>query len=347
MVEYCRIFPTVWAICELQAPTQFLEKTGVATPQPCIPLTIDKKQVTCMAHQKSDFPRLLRLYRKRCLDNAGDSVSQERVSDELGYALSTYGQWERGLRAPQARQDLINVVNLFRSYGGIKTTAEADKLLVALGFSALHAEEAKQIGIRPADLQPELPPTTVHTYTPGAETTIYHVFDKFPDEKFSDRVRQGQQIRILTIWMPYLEMFLDSLYIALRAGAAVEILMLEPDSPVAELRSRAISAVSMPAGLLGRNRVQKGVADNIAILTEVAQALTTEQRQGLRVHFYHSLPSVLLYQVDHFCLAGFYLHGRMASHTPQLQVNTSSLLGQALQTEFETLWHSSRPIALL
>ena len=159
-------------------------------------------------------------------------------------------------------------------------------------------------------------------------------------------MRQGQQIRILTIWMPYLEMFLDSLYIALRAGASVEILMLEPDSPAAELRSRAISAVNVPVTLLGRNRVQKGVADNIAMLAEVAQALTSQQRQGLCVGFYHSLPSVLLYQVDHFCLAGFYLHGRMASHTPQMQVNTRSLLGQALQTEFETLWKSSRPLEL-
>jgi hypothetical protein len=55
----------------------------------------------------------------------------------------------------------------------------------------------------------------------------------------------------------------------------------------------------------------------------------------------------LLYQVDHFCLTGFYLHGRMASHTPQLQLNTRSLLGQALQTEFETLWQSSRRLAIL
>ncbi|MFZ4662243.1 MAG: hypothetical protein ACOYNY_34860 [Caldilineaceae bacterium] len=174
------------------------------------------------------------------------------------------------------------------------------------------------------------------------ESTIYHVFDKFPDEKFSDQLRHGQQVRILTIWMPYLEMVVDSLYLALSSGATVDILMLAPDSPAAELRSRAISAVNAPVGLLGRNRVQKGVADNLALLAEVAQALPSQQPQRLRVHFYHSLPSVLLYQVDHFCLAGFYLHGRMASHTPQLQVNPCSLLGQALQTEFETLWKSSR-----
>ncbi|MFN8441028.1 MAG: hypothetical protein U0175_09675 [Caldilineaceae bacterium] len=124
--------------------------------------------------------------------------------------------------------------------------------------------------------------------------------------------------------------------------ARVEILMLEPDSPAAELRSRTISSVEV----LGRNCVQKGVADNLALLAEVALSLTNPQRQRLHVHFYHSLPSVLLYQVDQFCLAGFYLHGRMASHTPQLQVNTRSLLGQALQTEFETLWKSSRCIDL-
>lgn len=298
-----------------------------------------------MDHKRREFPRLLRLYRKRCLDGESNSVSQEKVSEELGYALSTYGQWERGLRSPKTRQDLINVINIFRRYGGIKSTEEADKLLTALGFAALQAEESKQVDLAPAALLPALQPTAPDL--PGAETTIYHVFAKFPDEKFSDHVCQGQQIRILTIWMPYLEMFLDSLYIALRAGASVEILMLEPDSPAAELRSRAISAVNVPVTLLGRNRVQKGVADNIAMLAEVAQALTSQQRQGLRVGFYHSLPSVLLYQVDHFCLAGFYLHGRMASHTPQLQVNTRSLLGQALQTEFETLWKSSRRLALL
>lgn len=64
------------------------------------------------------------------------------------------------------------------------------------------------------------------------------------------------------------------------------------------------------------------------------------------LRLYRKRCSVLLYQVDQFCLAGFYLHGRMANHTPQLQVNTRSLLGQALQTEFETLWKSSRCIEL-
>lgn len=294
-------------------------------------------------HKKNEFLRLLRLYRKRCLDGEGNSLSQEKVSEELGYALSTYGQWERGLRAPRARQDLINLVNIFRSYGGIKTDEEADRLLTALGFSALQAEETKQIGNVSSATIPAASPTSIaHASIQGVEATIYHVFDKFPDEKFSDQVRHGQQIRILTIWIPYLEMFLDSLYIALQAGACVEILMLEPNSPAAELRSRAISSV----GMTGRNRVQKGVADNLAMLAEVAQSLPEPQRQRLHVHFYHSLPSVLLYQVDQFCLAGFYLHGRMASHTPQLQVNIRSLLGQALQTEFETLWKSSRCIDL-
>lgn len=74
-----------------------------------------------MDHKKSEFPRLLRLYRKRCLDGKSDLISQKKVSEELGYALSTYGQWERGVRSPKARQDLLNVVGIFRRYGGIKS----------------------------------------------------------------------------------------------------------------------------------------------------------------------------------------------------------------------------------
>ena len=296
-----------------------------------------------MATKKNEFQRLLRLYRKRCLDGEGNSLSQEKVSEEIGYAFSTYGQWERGLRIPRDRQDLINVVQIFCKYGGIKTNEEADKLLAALGFSVLQMGEVKQLGRAPALPVSEFSSTNpTHVQLSGPEPTIYHVFDKFPDEKFSDQVRHGQQVQILTTWIPYLEMFVDSISYALRAGACIEILMLDPASPLAELRSQAISSVRV----VGRNRIQKGVADNLALLAEVAQSLTNPQRQRLRIHFYHSLPSVLLYQVDQFCLAGFYLHGRMASHTPQLQVNTRSLLGQALQTEFETLWKSSRCIEL-
>ncbi|MFN8486333.1 MAG: helix-turn-helix transcriptional regulator [Caldilineaceae bacterium] len=280
----------------------------------------------------SEFSRLLKLYRKRCCDKDGNTLSQENVSERLAYMSSTYGQWERGLRRPPERAVVIQLLRLFQADGGVKTEKEANELLVAASFAPLKPGE---LNFAPEVMLPQ------PILAPPTDATICRVFDKFPDKEFSEQVAQGQQIRILTTWIPLLDMFFDALVTALHHGARAEILMLHPASPAAELRSLAISTAG---GLKSKHRVRNGVQGNLAMLADVAKALSDEQKARLQVRFYASLPSVLFYQVDAFCLAGFYWHGYMASYAPQLQVNPTSRLGQTLQKEFETLWAMGQQI---
>lgn len=290
-----------------------------------------------MSRKPNRLSHLLEMHRKRYRHPAdGSSISQERVSEALGWAAATYGQWERGERRPQSRADVIGLIEIFQRGTGLTTVAEADALLVAADFAALRTDESARIfGPKPAPA-PRLE-------LPAPDLTIQTVFDKFPDKEFNDQLRQGRHIRILTTWIPYLEMFWEALLAALQQGGRAEILMLHPQSIIAQLRSLDISLPNPPV----KTRVQQGVYNNFMALANAAQLLPAAQQAALQIRVYHALPSVLLYQVDDFCLAGFYFHGHMASYKPQLQVNPASTLGQAMQEEFALLWHNSAPIRQL
>ena len=278
------------------------------------------------------------IYCKRYRDPVnGSLVSQEKVSEEAGWAAATYGQWERGERRPQERQAIIRLIQIFQRGNGLATVSEANDLLAAAEFAPLRADELSQIFsmAQPAPLPPPVSATT--------DPTIETIFDKFPDKEFNDQLRQGRRIRILTTWIPYLDMFWEALLAALQQGGRAEILMLHLQSIIAQFRSLDISMPNPPI----KTRVQQGLHNNFMALANAAQILPAAQQPALQVRVYHALPSVLLYQVDEFCLAGFYFHGHMASYKPQLQVNLASALGQALQEEFDLLWKIGWPISNL
>lgn len=290
-----------------------------------------------MSRRPTRLSQLLETYRKRYRNpDDGSSISQEKVSEEAGWATATYGQWERGERRPQERQALLRLIQIFHHGKGLTTVTEANELLAAAEFAPLRPDESHfWVGTPPPVARP--------TIDQPAASTIQTVFDKFPDKEFNDHLRQGRHIRILTTWIPYLDMFWEALLTGLQRGGCAEILMLHPQSIIAQLRSLDIAMPNPPV----KTRVQQGIHNNFMALANAAQVLSAKQQPLLQVRVYHALPSVLLYQVDEFCLAGFYFHGHMASYKPQLQVNLTSALGQALQEEFALLWSNSRPVSNL
>ncbi|MBV7330181.1 hypothetical protein KFU94_18415 [Chloroflexi bacterium TSY] len=171
---------------------------------------------------------------------------------------------------------------------------------------------------------------------------INQVPKRFPTEIFCERLTQGTEIRILNIWIPNLNDFIEPLIAAIQNGADVKILLLYPRSPITELRNEALRVGPEP---FLEELVQMGIMNNFAALKYIAEKISDDQRNQLQVRAYHSLPSISIYRVDHFYLVGLFFHGSLAIHRPQLEIrDSSSVLGQRMDAEFNTLWSIGRPI---
>ncbi len=168
-----------------------------------------------------------------------------------------------------------------------------------------------------------------------------YVYERFPTDIFCRYLQTGQEIRILNTWSPNFDVFIDLLRAALQRQARIRILLLFPGSQVAELRNEALKASKDRIPI---DQVQRGVEDNLTRLEHIWSVLDKQQRKQLEVRLYNSLPSVSIYQVDHFCLMGIYFHGRLAIDSPQFEVDMTSFLGKQVDKEFELLWGIAQPI---
>jgi hypothetical protein len=53
---------------------------------------------------------------------------------------------------------------------------------------------------------------------------------------------------------------------------------------------------------------------------------------------FNSLPAVAVYQVDDHYLVSMFLHGQLAIHTPQFEIEgAETVLGRRIQNEIDTL----------
>lgn len=288
----------------------------------------------------SEFARLLQLYRNRWRDATGvvHRLSQEEVSIRLGYGESTYGQWERGRGKPTHREDVVKLVQVFYEGHGLGTIEEANQLLQASGHGVLYPHEIREIAPKWLAEEDE---QTRKSIAPETNPVVRHVYERFPTEMFCNYISQGSSIRILNTWIPNLSNFIDPLIQALQHEAAVQLLLLYPKSAIAELRNEALTTSPMP---ILKERVQIGIEENLDSLSYIAQHLLERQQQRLQVRLFHSLPSISIYQVDQFCLAGIYFHGQLAINSPQLEISTNSFFGQRIDKEFNTLWSIGQPI---
>ena len=104
----------------------------------------------------SDFGKLLRSFRNRCIDpdNSEQKLTQEKLGELLGWKLNTDGysgaavsEWERGISKIRVnqREVLLSLLEILVQWGGLGTLAEANQLLEAGNYRALHLDEAKTL----------------------------------------------------------------------------------------------------------------------------------------------------------------------------------------------------------
>lgn len=134
---------------------------------------------------------------------------------------------------------------------------------------------------------------------------------------------------------PYDRRFFRAAGGLLRRHGRIQILLLDPDSPAAALRT---------AELRGHTDVGREVRRNLHTLDEYRRGLDLDLRRHFEVRLYDALPSVAIYQWDDRLLAAFLPLGRLSGDDVQLEVSVESPLGTFVAERFEELWRNSSPL---
>jgi hypothetical protein len=159
------------------------------------------------------------------------------------------------------------------------------------------------------------------------------VHPRFAEGVFTGYVESAQEITILNTWIPNLDALKDALQAALARGATVRILLLNPNSDVADLRNEALAARGV--GELDDN-VKDGITRCVRTFARMREQLGADRAAGL---LFNSLPSVSVYRADEHYLVSVFLHRQLAIHSPQFELDgTGSLLATQVQRELNILW---------
>ena len=195
------------------------------------------------------------------------------------------------------------------------------------------------------DNRTELIPDLSHSIKSPKEQYkgVTRIEDKFPFEEFSRRVKVAHHIRILQTFAPNLLTLGDELQDALNSGAIVQLLLLNPYSSVTEIRTDALrSTADSSAPFNAKNEINR----NLAQLRHIHEKLDNKYKDNLKVRVYDSLPSICMYEADSFLIAGYFLHGKLATNSPQIIIDNSSTdnsIYNKFNQEFRMLWDMAGP----
>jgi len=173
----------------------------------------------------------------------------------------------------------------------------------------------------------------------------------FPDDRFASALEQliaaedhGQaEVAILQTFAPNLERYRTQLIRCLQAGIPIRILLAWPYSQAAGLREAVLKryAAEPMADDFG---IQGSVIANLETLEATLRSV--QQTANLQIRLYDTLPSLALYRAGHTLLAAPFLHGALAIHTFQLELDlqaSNALVAGTLLQDFELMWTVARP----
>lgn len=162
--------------------------------------------------------------------------------------------------------------------------------------------------------------------------------------------KEGDCVSIMNTWIPQLveiEEFRNAIKHAWRRGSTIRILMVDPHSMAATLRSESVMSDETSNHLL----VNSLVIQCLERLNEIAKDIRIEPSSfsnSLEIRLYVTLPSVSIYSIRvstrPYCLmlVGMFLHGRLAVHGPQLAIMESTgFVATSFDHEFNKVWNAS------
>ena len=174
---------------------------------------------------------------------------------------------------------------------------------------------------------------------------------ELPIAKFIEDVRKASdQVRILDTWTclinedEYRKDFEPALKEAIRNGAKVEILLIEPDSEGARQRAAELGG----SGIDVIEEIRRCLRRFGRLQQEVEEEITNsgDGQKHLEIKLYNASPSIYLHWCDDQTYWSFFSVNKRADKTPQLEVPISAQLGRYLAHRFDELWEDddTRPL---
>ena len=164
------------------------------------------------------------------------------------------------------------------------------------------------------------------------------------DHKVDDPpVENHKEVAILQTFAPNLEHYRAHLSRCLQAGVRVRILLAWPYSLAAGLREEVLKRYAAEP-LAEDFAIQSSVIANLETLEATIRAC--RHPANLEIRLYDTLPSLSLYRAGSTLLAAPFLHGALAIHTFQLELDlraSDALLTGTLLNDFERMWTVARP----
>jgi len=169
------------------------------------------------------------------------------------------------------------------------------------------------------------------------------------------KAKEGDSISILNTWIPQLieiEEFRNAIKEAWIRGSNICILMVDPHSLAATLRSESVANDESSSLTL----VKSLVIQCLSRLNQIAKEINIDSpafNDRLEVRLYATLPSVCIYSVrvstmsNNLMFVGMFLHGMLAVHGPQLAImESSSFVARSFDQEFKHVWKAASPFSL-
>jgi hypothetical protein len=152
-----------------------------------------------------------------------------------------------------------------------------------------------------------------------------------------------KEVAILQTFAPNLEHYRTHLSRCLKAGVRVRILLAWPYSQAAGLREEVLKRYAAEP-MAEDFAIQGSVIGNLETLETTIRAC--RHPANLEIRLYDTLPSLSLYRAGSTLLAAPFLHGALAIHTFQLELDlraSDALLTGTLLNDFERMWTVARP----
>jgi hypothetical protein len=176
------------------------------------------------------------------------------------------------------------------------------------------------------------------------EPGIVRVHHNLDYHRLTQDIAEAREVTILNTWIPGIDILADALADAIERGTSVSILLLHPDSHIAQLRSQALHGGTRAR--FRQDMVRPGIEHCLDVLAAVSQMVDEERRGGLRVRLYDTLPSISLYGTDDRAFVSFFMHGHLAVKSLQIEVlGRESLMGRCAFEETAALWNLGYEIA--
>ena len=184
-----------------------------------------------------------------------------------------------------------------------------------------------------------------------ARIGLASIHPRFPSEVFSAALERAivsqqpeeKQVDILQTFAPNLDHFRPQLIRCLEHGVRLRVLLAWPYSLAAGLREEVLQryATTPQAEAID---IRSCVIANLETLEQTLRS--RRDPATLQIRLYDTLPSLAIHRAGHTLLAAPFLHGALAIHTFQLELDLQAadpLVTGTLRQDFELMWSVARP----